>query len=288
MLWPPTPLVTCGFPLKMRYQIYNRAPTLRAGIERRRRSGVRSRPAGYTGDMSEPANSPRVLVVEDDAALSEVVCTFLGDEGYASVPAFTGTEALLLAESAAGKSQPFDLVILDLMLPGVPGEELIGRLRTTGVAAPVIVTSARSAVTDRVALLRLGASDYLVKPFDLDELLARVEVQLRGRAGAGVGPAPETLRFGRWELDPSARTFAADGEPVRLTRTEFDILATLMREPSRVFTKQALVELVRNEEALTEERTISTHVSNLRAKLRPSASDAYIQTVWGIGFKLQI
>ena len=241
----------------------------------------------YTRHMSRLPDSPRVLVVEDDAALSEVVCTFLGDEGYACVPAFSGTEALLLAERAADakKNQPFDLVILDLMLPGVPGEELIGRLRAVGVSAPVIVTSARSAVTDRVGMLRLGASDYLVKPFDLDELLARVEVQLRGRTVAA--PAPETLRFGRWELDPAARTFAVDGEQLRLTRTEFDIIAALMREPSRVFTKQALFELVRNEEALTEERTISTHVSNLRVKLRPSGTDAYIQTVWGIGFKLQ-
>ena len=235
--------------------------------------------------MKTLANSPRVLVVEDDAALSEVVCTFLGDEGYTCVPAFSGTEALLLAERAGEKDQPFDLVILDLMLPGLPGEELIGRLRAAGVDAPVIVTSARSTVTDRVGLLRMGASDYLVKPFDLDELLARVEVQLRNRAVPA--SAPGTLRFGRWELDPTARTFVVDGEALRLTRTEFDILAALMREPSRVFTKQALFELVRNEEALTEERTISTHISNLRVKLRPSGTDAYIQTVWGIGFKLQ-
>lgn len=232
----------------------------------------------------------RVLVVEDDAALSEVVCTFLGDEGYACAPAFSGTEALLLADRAGEKNEPFDLVILDLMLPGVPGEELIGRLRSAGVGAPVIVTSARSAVTDRVGLLRLGASDYLTKPFDLDELLARVEVQLRDRARAAgqEGRAVAALRFGRWELDPASRAFAVDGEPLRLTRTEFDILAAMMREPSRVFTRQALFEIVRNEEALTEERTISTHVSNLRSKLRPTGTDSYIQTVWGIGFKLQV
>lgn len=239
--------------------------------------------------METGPNTFRVLVVEDDAALSEVVCTFLGDEGYACVPAFSGTEALLLADRASEKNEPFDLVILDLMLPGVPGEELIGRLRSAGVGAPVIVTSARSAVTDRVGLLRLGASDYLTKPFDLDELLARVEVQLRDRARAAgrEGRAVAALRFGRWELDPAARAFAVDGEPLRLTRTEFDILAAMMREPSRVFTKQALFEIVRNEEALTEERTISTHVSNLRSKLRPTGTDSYIQTVWGIGFKLK-
>lgn len=235
--------------------------------------------------MRTRAYSPRVLVVEDDAALSEVVCTFLDDEGYACVPAFSGTEALLLAERAAEKNQRLDLVILDLMLSGVPGEELVGRLRAAGVDAPVIVTSAKSAVTDRVGLLRLGASDYLVKPFDLEELLARVEVQLRGCEREASAPGP--LRFGRWKLDPAARTFAVDGAELRLTRTEFDILAALMREPSRVFTKQALFELVRSEEALTEERTIATHVSNLRAKLRASGTAAYIQTVWGIGFKLR-
>ena len=234
---------------------------------------------------------PRVLVVEDDAALSDVVCTFLSGEGYDCVPAFSGTEALLLAERTGKKGEkteknrPFDLVILDLMLPGLPGEELMGRLRAAGVAAPVIVTSAKSAVTDRVGLLRLGASDYLVKPFDLDELLARVEVQLRD--GARPDPSSGVLRFGSWELDPAARTFAAGGDPLRLTRTEFDILAALMRDPNRVYTKQALFELVRNEEALTEERTIATHVSNLRVKLRASGTDSYIQTVWGIGFKLQ-
>lgn len=235
--------------------------------------------------MSASRDTPRVLVVEDDAALSEVVCTFLGDEGYACVPAFSGTEALLAAERAAEKNQPFDLVILDLMLPGVPGEELIGRLRSSGVDAPVIVTSAKSAVTDRVGLLRLGASDYLVKPFDLEELLARVEVQLRGRDVAQSRTAG-ALRLGRWELDPAARSFAVDGVPVRLTRTEFDILAAMMAEPGRVFTKRALFELVAGGEALAEERTIATHVSNLRVKLRGTGTDAYIQTVWGIGFKL--
>ena len=237
--------------------------------------------------MDTCTNSPRVLVVEDDVSLSDVVCTFLGDEGYACVPAFSGTEALLLAERATEKNQPLDLVILDLMLPGVPGEELIGRLRAAGTVAPVIVTSAKSAVTDRVSLLRLGANDYLVKPFDLDELLARVEVQLRGRDAAPVPRGSGTLRLGRWELDPATRTFSVDGAPVRLTRTEFDILVAMMAEPGRVFTKRALFEFARNEEALTEERTISTHISNLRAKLRPSGTDAYIQTVWGIGFKLE-
>lgn len=230
--------------------------------------------------MGVPSDKPRVLVVEDDPALSEVVCAFLGDEGYACVPAFSGTEALLRAERAGDS---FDLVILDLMLPGVPGEELIGLLREKGVEAPVLVTSAKDAVHDRVIALRLGASDYLVKPFDLEELLARVEVQLRDHVARRDGDA---LTFGRWRLDPKTRTFCVDGEPLRLTRTEFDLLDTLMRAPERVFTKRDLFERVRSEEALSDERTISTHVSNLRVKLRASGTDSYIRTVWGIGFKL--
>lgn len=232
--------------------------------------------------MAGVQDKARVLVVEDDAALSDAVCTFLAQEGYACTPAFSGTEALLLVDRAHADGMGFDLVILDLMLPGVPGEELIGRMREALGPVPVIVTSAKSAVEDRVGLLRLGANDYLVKPFDLEELLARVEVQLRGRAVTG-----GELRFGRWALDAAARTFAVEGVPVRLTRTEFDILAALMREPRRVFTKRALFELVRHEEALTDERTIATHVSNLRVKLRETGTDEYLETVWGIGFKLR-
>ena len=236
--------------------------------------------------MNGSPRKPRLLIVEDDAALSEVICSFLASKGYDSVPAFSGTEALLLAERVDEQGQQFDLVILDLMLPGIPGEELIGSLRAAGVDSPVIVTSARSAVTERVSLLRLGASDYLVKPFDLEELLARVEVQLRddNRSGSSAG----VLRFGVWELDPAARAFTVGGESLHLTRTEFDILLVMMREPSHVFTKRALFEQIRNEEALTEERTIATHVSNLRVKLRSSGTDGYLRTVWGIGFKLEL
>ena len=231
---------------------------------------------------------PRVLVVEDDAALSDVVCTFLSDEGYACVPAFSGTEALLLTERAAGEKgsldDGFDLVVLDLMLPGVSGEELIGKLRELLGAVPIVVTSAKSELADRVGVLRLGADDYLVKPFDLNELLARVEVQLRHAAPMS---APGELRYGNWALDLERRVFLVDGEELRLTRTEFDILAALMSQPGRVFTKRDLFERVRDEEALSEERTITTHVGNLRAKLRPSGTSDCIETVWGIGFKLR-
>ncbi len=198
-----------------------------------------SPPAGGRSRASErrPSDGPRddasriarVLVVEDDAALSDVVCTFLSDEGYACVPAFSGTEGLLRAESA---EKPFDLVILDLMLPGIPGEELIGRLRQAWGEVPVVVTSAKSDVAARVSVLRLGADGYLVKPFDLEELLARVEARLRDRGTKeALGHPVAPLHFGRWTLDSIACTFAVDGAPLLLTRTEFYLLATLMEDP---------------------------------------------------------
>lgn len=246
----------------------------------------------------------RILVVEDDAAISDVACSALEQEGYACTPAYSGTEARLLL----GDPIPFELVICDLMLPGMSGEDVIALIRSRGSTVPVLVTSAKSAVVDRVALLRAGADDYLVKPFDLDELIARVEALLRRAGvraegedaaahGGSIGNAAKgaqgesfvearTLRFGDWEADTEARAFTAAGTAVRLTRTEFDIVCTLMRRPSKVFTKRELYELVWHDEAFVEEKTVNTHVSNIRAKLKGTGTEGYIETVWGIGFKL--
>ncbi len=265
--------------------------------------------------MMQAHTGARILVVEDDPALSDVVCTYLGDCGYMCTPAFSGTEARLLlggtggaagertGGTVAGGPVPFDLVICDLMLPGLAGEEVVALVRSRG-PVPVIVTSARAQVADRVSLLRSGADDYLVKPFDLEELLARVEACLRrarsvtaagpqsvsttGRPLAGEWPAATTgrLHFGLWEADEEARTFLVAGEPLKLTRTEFDILCALMRQPRKVFSKRELFERVWHEDAFADDKTIATHVGNIRAKLRPSGTQDYLQTVWGIGFKL--
>ena len=253
-------------------------------------------PSGRIG-AAPAAPKARVLVVEDDAAISDVVCSLLKQEGYDALPAYSGTEARLIVEAGT----PFDLVVCDLMLPGLPGEEVVGLVRAR-CAAPVIVTSAKGAVTDRVALLRSGADDYLVKPFDLDELLARIEALLRRARPAGPGPSappaavpspagtgpagPQPLRYGAWEADEEARSFTAAGTPVRLTRTEFDIVCTLMRHPRKVFTKRELFEAAWHEAAAVEEKTVNTHVSNIRTKLKGTGTEGYIQTVWGIGFKL--
>ena len=183
----------------------------------------------------------RVLVIEDDAAINDVVATRLSRDGHMVTQAFSGSEArLLLGE----KDAAYDLVISDLMLPGATGEELVGLIRERNDAMPVIVISARTTPSDKVDLLRLGADDYLTKPFDLDELAVRVEVQLRHRGD--VAPADEVLRWRRWALDPQARTLTvAPGEAgekggaVSLTRIEFNILEALVRRPNRVFSKSS-------------------------------------------------
>ena len=203
--------------------------------------------------MSEPAS---IVIIEDDADINEVVAVHLRRNGFACTQAFSGSEGRLLLSG----SEPFDLVITDLMLPGMAGEDVVRLVRARG-DMPVIVMSARTTAADKVALLKLGADDYLTKPFDLDELLARVQVQLRHadvrRASASGAPSDERLP------EPAA--------------------ATAMR---KVFTKRELFEIAWNEESAVEEKAINVHVSNIRSKLRAAHSAGEIETVWGIGFKL--
>ena len=235
----------------------------------------------------------RVLIVEDDADINQIVATRLARRGMACTQAFSGSEARLLIGCGEGEL-PFDIVVSDLMLPGMSGEELVGLIRERDARVPIIVISARTAASDRIDLLKLGADDYLTKPFDLDELVARIEVQLRHRgvsasdgAGDGTRFAGPTLCFRAWELDPEARTFSADGRGVELTRIEFNILQALMEHPRRVFSKQELFERAWGEPYTADDNTVNVHVSNIRAKLRATGTDAYIKTVRGMGFKLQ-
>ena len=228
-----------------------------------------------------------VFVVEDDADISGIVAEHLGRAGYACTQAFSGTEARLVLEGARERGERFDVVVCDLMLPGLPGEDIVRFVRATDAATPIIVTSARSAASDKIDLLKLGADDYLAKPFDLDELLARIEVQLRHR-GRPATPQPggDALRVGKWTLDRAARTLVVDGADVPLTRTEFNIVELLAAHPKKVYTKQELFELAWGEPFAADDSTVSVHVSNIRAKLKPTGNEGYIQTVWGLGFKL--
>lgn len=240
--------------------------------------------------------STRVLVIEDDADINNIVATHLSRAGYECVQAFSGTEAKLLLQapgqapaSAAEPSLPIaDVVICDLMLPGLPGEDLVRLIRRSDEQTPIIVISARTAASDKIDLLKLGADDYLAKPFDLDELLARVEVQLRhhGRSSAIATSNDGVLRFRDWALDPQARVFSVAGETLALTRIEFNIIEILVRHPKRVFTKQELFEQAWGEPYAADDNTVNVHVSNIRSKLKATGTDNYLKTVWGMGFKL--
>lgn len=220
---------------------------------------------------------PRILIIEDDTDINNSTAEYLRRQGCQCLQAFSGTEGRLLWQSGGA-----DLLLVDLMLPGLSGSELIEEIRETS-QVPVIVLSAKTELSDKVELLGLGADDYLTKPYQLEELWARILVQLRHASAA---PGGALLRYRDWALDLEEMTLTAAGQPVNLTAHEFRIVELLAGRPKRVFTKQQIYEAVWREEYAVEDKTITVHISNIRAKLRPTGTDSYIQTVWGIGFKL--
>lgn len=220
---------------------------------------------------------PHILIVEDDTDINNSTAEYLRRQGCVCSQAFSGTEGRLL-----WKAGGVDLLLVDLMLPGLSGGELIEEVRKTS-RAPIIVLSAKTELSDKVELLGLGADDYLTKPYQLEELWARIQVQLRH---ASAVPTGVRLSYRDWVLDLDEMTLTVGGQPVNLTAHEFKIVELLAGRPKRVFTKQQIYEAVWQEEYAVEDKTITVHISNIRAKLRPSGTDSYIQTVWGIGFKL--
>ncbi len=218
-----------------------------------------------------------ILIIEDDTDINNSTAAYLRRQGCICTQAFSGTEGRLLWQQGG-----FDLLLVDLMLPGLSGSAFIAEVRKTS-QVPVIVLSARTELSDKVELLGSGADDYLTKPCQLEELWARIQVQLRH---ARAGSSGEHLRFRDWVLDLGGMTLTAAGQPVSLTAHEFRIVELLAGSPRRVFTRQQIYEAVWQEEYAVEDKTITVHISNIRAKLRPSGTDGYIQTVWGIGFKL--
>lgn len=220
----------------------------------------------------------KILIVEDDADINNAVAEYLTARGCSCVQAFSGTEGAL-----QWRAHRPDLVVADLMLPGMTGQQLIAALRAE-LPAPVIVLSARTELSDKVELLDQGADDYLTKPFALEELWARIQVQLRH---AGAAMPVHRLTYKNWAIDLDARVLTAAGRPVPLTAHEFDIAALLAARPAKVFTRQEIYEQVWQQDYFVEDKTINVHISNLRAKLRAAGADEGIETVWGIGFKLK-
>ena len=217
-----------------------------------------------------------ILIIDDDAAIGDLEQEVLGREGYAVQRAYSGTEALLLL-----KEQRPDLVLLDLMLPGPSGEEVLSRIQDI----PVIVVSAKTAVQDKVGLLLGGAADYLTKPFDTKELLARVAVRLREYSRS---PLSAVYTCGSLTLDTASRSVSVMGTPVMLTRTEFAILKLLMQNPGQVLAKSVLLDRLSMDTPDCTESSLKTHVSHLRSKLREVSGQDHIEAVWGIGFRLRV
>lgn len=219
-----------------------------------------------------------VLIVEDDIYIGEMLKDLLTKNGYDVINAYSGTEAVLLLEK-----EHFQLVLLDLMLPGMNGREVLSVVKEK-TEAKVIIMSAISDLSSKVELLKKGADDYLIKPFHNDELLARMEAVLR----RGKEPTEEAtvLQYKDLVLDKESRVVTIHGKEVSLTKREFLILELLMSYPCKVFTKNNIFESVYQEEFVGEDNTINVHISNIRQKLAKVTKEEYIETVWGIGFRM--
>ena len=224
-------------------------------------------------------DTARVLVVEDDEALSSLVRRYLEREGFDVEVAKDGPSAVTVAESL----RP-DLIVLDLMLPGLDGLEVARRVRASSDAYIIMVT-ARGEESDRIVGLTTGADDYLVKPFSPAELVARVHAMLRRPRQRR--HHTEVRRHGDLVLDPGGRTVMVSGTEVELTRTEFDILDTLMSAPHLVFTKQQLLDHVWGSATFRDDHLLATHVANLRDKLDDDPADPdHVATIRGVGYRM--
>lgn len=220
----------------------------------------------------------QLLIVDDDPTIGDMLERVLTREDYGVRRAYSGTEALLLLDTY----RP-DLILLDLMLPGLSGEEVLTRMQKIQ-EIPVIVLSAKNAVDDKVKLLMDGACDYLTKPFEIRELLARISVQLRNASPSAASPY---LTFREITMDTGTHEVMVNESPVHLTRTEYAILKALLKNPSQVVTRSALLDHVSLETPDCMESSLKVHISNLRKKLRAGTDVDYIEAVWGIGFKLK-
>ena len=215
-----------------------------------------------------------IAIIDDDVQIGDVLTKILENEGYGVMRAYSGTEALYLLS----QKKP-DLVLLDLMLPGLSGEEVLPHIKNI----PVIVLSAKVDVQDKINLLLGGAVDYMTKPFDPDELLARIIVGLRKAESVDDS---NVFIVDDLTLDASSQEVTAGNQQVRLTRTEFAILKLLMMNPKRAISKSVLLDRISIDTPDCTERSLKQHISNLRRKLQEATGRDYIETVWGIGFKL--
>ena len=220
-----------------------------------------------------------ILIIDDDTNINNLLREALEKGGYSCSQAYSGTEALLRLDM-----EPFDLVLLDLMLPGMSGERVLEEIRRKR-DIPVIVLTAKDRLDDKVDLLKSGADDYVTKPFEIREVLARIEVQLRRRGTAEA--AGNTLSHREMTLDKETlKVFVRGRELPRFTRQEFAILELLLSHPGRVYSKEEIFEYAWEEPYMGETKTLDVHISNIRRKIKKETQEEYIETIWGIGYRM--
>lgn len=247
---------------------------------------------------------PNILIVEDDININNLLCEVLRKAGYTCEQAFSGTEAKLLLDI---KEKAYTLVLLDLMLPGVSGEEVLKEIRKQG-RLPVIVLTAKDSIDDKIGVLTDGADDYITKPFEIREVLARIQVQLRHieaetkseaeaeteaetevitKAGIQEGQGSGRLEFRDMVLTRSTFEVSIGGRVLpKITKQEFAILELLLKNPKQVFSKEDIFEYAWDEPYMGETKTLDVHISNIRKKIKNVTPDEYIETIWGIGYRL--
>lgn len=243
---------------------------------------------------------PNILIVEDDININNLLCEVLMKAGYTCEQAFSGTEAKLLLDI---KEKAYTLVLLDLMLPGASGEEVLKEIRKQG-RLPVIVLTAKDSIDDKIGVLTDGADDYITKPFEIREVLARIQVQLRHietetkseaeaetevktEAGIQEGQGSGRLEFRDMVLTRSTFEVSIGGGVLpKITKQEFAILELLLKNPKQVFSKEDIFEYAWDEPYMGETKTLDVHISNIRKKIKTVTPDEYIETIWGIGYRL--
>ena len=221
-----------------------------------------------------------ILIIEDDADISQLLYTALSKAGYDAVQAYSGTEGKMLLGM---KEKRFALILLDLMLPGISGEELLSFIRSDS-DIPVIVLTAKDELDDKISVLIGGADAYITKPFEIPEVLTRIQVQLRH---AVKEQESDRLTYRDMVLDKTTRQVMIGGSPLpKITKQEFAILELLIRHPKQVYSKEDIFEYAWEEPYIGETKTLDVHISNIRKKIKAVSSDEYIETVWGIGYRL--
>ncbi len=223
----------------------------------------------------------RILIIEDDREITRLLSAFLEENEYETISAMDGQEAAVKM-----KEENYDLVLMDLMLPYKSGKHLLEELREYSVS-PVIIISAKSMMETRLEMLRIGADDYIIKPFDLNEVLVRVEVVLRRSGAVNEQQKEAVLKSGELCLFPLEHRVMYQDKEIALTLKELMLLQLFLEHPKKTFTKANLYETVWKDVYYYEDNTINVHMSNLRNKLKKAAGQDYIETVWGIGYRLK-